>query len=234
MTPSELLIQAIQRQSRAPARIAQGCYGRLTRTLQPTPQFLADEQDRRVVMVMGPSSLAAMLGKSPYDMIVEVGHTPAYIACKIAQGYSFHLVVFQKPEGAFKLATWKNCVEIIARAYPEASVMIKAAAKELKTTDFALFEKQAGFSFAAVDQAGTGDERFMTLERLLAGDGSALAVRRFLYHVTRLTELYTGDGYTLTHDGKRGVREYIMENHRIDELKGVTSLALDVTLPPGH
>jgi hypothetical protein len=74
----------------------------------------------------------------------------------------------------------------------------------------------------------------MTLERLLKSDGSPLSVRRFLYHITRLTELYSGDGYTWTHDGRRGVREYIMANRAISKLKGSQVFELKVTLPRGQ
>jgi hypothetical protein len=123
---------------------------------------------------------------------------------------------------------------MVASAYPQTANMIKAGSRELKATSFAQFEQQAGFSLAEVDRLGPADRRFMTLERLLKSDGSALSVRRFLYHITRLTDLYSGDGYTWTHDGRRGVREYIMANRPICELKGNQVLELKVTLPAGH
>jgi hypothetical protein len=208
-----------------------GCYGRLVRTLLPQPVLLAEEADRRVVMVMGPGALRSLVGKSPYDMLVRIGHTEQYIAYKLSQGYKFHLAVFNRPAGELRLATWRNTLGLVAGVYPQAASMIKAASRELKSTPFAQFEEQAGFSLAEVDRLGLSDDRFMDLERLLTSDGSALNVRRFLYHVTRLTELYSGDGYTWTNDGRRGVREYIMANRTISELKGNRLLELEVTLP---
>jgi hypothetical protein len=211
-----------------------GCYGRLVRTLLPKPVLLAEEADRRVVMVMGPGALRSLVGKSPYEMLVQIGHTEKYIAYKLSQGYKFHLAVFNRPAGELRLATWRNTLTLVASVYPQVAPMLKAASRELKATPFAQFEEQAGFSLAEVDRLGLSDDRFINLERLLTSDGSALSVRRFLYHVTRLTELYSGDGYTWTHDGRRGVREYIMANRAINELKGNCLLELEVTLPDGQ
>jgi hypothetical protein len=133
-----------------------------------------------------------------------------------------------------RLATWNNTLALVASSYPQAATMLTAARRTLKTTTFAQFEEQAGFSMAAVDRLGVSDERFITLERLLKSDGSALNVRRFLYHVTRLSELFSGDGYTYTPDGQRGLRENIMANRPISELKGSRMLELEITLPAGR
>jgi len=235
MTSSDRFIEAIKRgQSKPSANTARGCYGRIVRTLSETPLALAEEADRRVVMLMGPGALRSIVGLTGYEMIVQIGHTREYIAIKLAQGYKYHLVVFDRPKGKMRLATWKNTLDIVSGLYPQVAHLLKAASAKLKSTSFAEFEAQAGFSLAAVDHLGPQDERFITAERLLAGvggDNPALAVRRFLYHVTRLTELYAGDGYTRTHDGKRGVMEYIMANRAIDKLKGHRTLELKVALP---
>ena len=71
----------------------------------------------------------------------------------------------------------------------------------------------------------------MTEGRLLDTDGSPANVRRFLYHTLRLSELYTGDGFTRTFDNRRGVAEYIMLNRRLNELKDSRIYALDIRLP---
>ncbi len=208
MTSTYSFVTALRRKpDKALPSIGKGSYGRLARTLIPEPQFLEDEVDRLVVMVMGPGALRSLVGKSHYEMVVEIGHTQEYIALKLAQGYKYHLVVFDRPDGELRLATWRNTLARVAGEYPQAARMLKATSRELKATSFAQFEQQAGFSLAEVDQLGSTDERFMNLDRLLKSDGSALSVRRFLYHVIRLSELYSGDGYTWTHDGRRGVRE---------------------------
>lgn len=232
MNSSESFIRALQGKPKTLTAARAYCRcGRIVRTLEPQPTRLADENNRRVVMVMGPSSLSCLVGKTGYEMAVEIGHRHEYIAHKVELGYKFYLVVFDRPKCGLKLATWRNCIEIIASAYPQAAEMIRRALPHLKKTDYSVYEDMAGFSFEAVDLNGADDERYMTLERLLVSDGSPLAVRRFLYHVTRLTELYEGNGYTFTHDGKRGVREYIMLNRPLSELQGMALMPLDVTLP---
>lgn len=132
------------------------------------------------------------------------------------------------------IANWKNTLTAISAAYPEIAHLVKIHAKELKRTSFGSFEEQAGFSFAAVDKLGASDKRFMNLSRLLKSPGSACDLRRFLYHVTRLSELYNGDGRTRTEEGKPGVREYIMANRPLTELGQYELTALHLNIASGQ
>lgn len=132
------------------------------------------------------------------------------------------------------IATWKNTLTAISAAYPEIAHLVKIHAKELKRTSFGSFEEQAGFSFASVDKLGASDPRFMNLSRLLQSSGSACDLRRFLYHVTRLSELYNGDGRTRTEEGKPGVREYIMTNRPLTELGQYELTALHLNFASGQ
>ena len=132
------------------------------------------------------------------------------------------------------IATWKNTLAAISAAYPEIAHLVKIHAKELKRTSFGSFEEQAGFSFAAVDKLGASDPRVMNLSRLLESPGRACDLRRFLYHVTRLSELYNGDGRTRTEEGKPGVREYIMANRPLTELGQYELTALPLKFASGQ
>jgi hypothetical protein len=213
--------------------LARGLYGRIVRTRAEKPTVLAEEPERLAVMVMGPGSLRCMVGLSGYEMVVAVGHTREYIEAKLAAGYKYHLVAFRKPEGELKLATWNNVIALAIRLYPAAKERLLSARGALKAHSFADFEAASGFSLAAVDLLGASHERFMTLERFLKADVEhealpGLAARRFLYHILRLSELYSGDGYTRTHEGKRGVREYIVANRTLDKLPDCRSLELSV------
>lgn len=207
----------------APIARTRGRYGRIIR-LHPTmnPPAMTEEADRRVVMVMGPSGLKSIADKPALTMLSSIGYTKAYVKRKLAEGFTFHLLTFPKPTektyGRMAIATWTNTLAAIAAAYPEIAHLVKLHAGELKRTSFGSFEKQAGFSFAAVDKTGASDPRFMNLSRLLDSPGSACDLRRFLYHVTRLSELYNGDGRTRTEEGDPGVREYIMANRPLTEL----------------
>lgn len=205
-------------------------YGRIIK-LRPGHEqspVLAEEHDRRVVMVMGPSGLKSLSGKPSMAMLDSIGYTRDYVQRKIAEGYTFHLITFKRPLGKLQVANWDNTLSVIAEEYPEIKALIAAHARELKRTSFAALEERAGFSFAAVDTIGLADERFMTLERLLASPGTVVDLRRFLYHTTRLSELYCGKGRTRSEDGKSGLREYIMRNRQVSELSGCVIVPLNL------
>ena len=243
-----------------PIARTRGRYGRIIR-LHPTMNVpaLTEEVDRRVVMVMGPSGLKSIADKPALTMLSSIGYTNAYVERKLAEGFTFHLLTFPKPSSPKKggkqasnskkssggkqptgthrelaIATWKNTLAAISAAYPEIAHLVKIHAKELKRTSFGSFEEQAGFSFATVDKLGASDPRFMNLSRLLQSPGSACDLRRFLYHVTRLSELYNGDGRTRTEEGKPGVREYIMANRPLTELGQYELTALHLNFASGQ
>lgn len=194
-----------------------GLYGRVVRTHLAKPVLLADEVDRRLVLVMGPQGIASLAGKSHFDMVLLLGHKASYIESELCAGRRFKLVVFEK-QPLMRIATWKNVIDATASAYPELESILRRALPALKGHSFERLQELAGFSFAGIHKTGVSDPRFMTAERLLESDGGVVAVRRFLYHTVRLTELYSGDGFTKTSNGQRGVREYIARNVRIDEL----------------
>lgn len=230
MSITEKLVRAI-RARKSSARTA-GCYGRIVRSKQCSPETLSEDPGRQVVLVTGPSGLASFLGSgSAYDMLVQIGYTQEYIKATSQSGNGFWLVVFQKPPDDFRLATWKNCVELAAEEYPRVGSSIKGALECMRSTSFEDFESQAGFSFAEVHARGIDDPLYMTEERLLASDKSPLEVRRFMYHTIRLTELYTGNGTTLRYDSQTGIREYIMRNLSVCDLSNAATAQLDVVLP---
>ena len=218
-----------------PIARTRGRYGRIIR-LHPTVNTpaMTEEADRRVVMVLGPAGLKSIADKPALTMLSSIGYTNAYVERKLAEGFTFHLLTFPKPSektyGRMAIANWKNTLAAICAAYPEIAHLVKLHAKELKRTSFGSFEEQAGFSFAAVDKLGASDQRFMNLSRLLDSPGSACDLRRFLYHVTRLSELYNGDGRTRTEEGKPGVREYIMANRPLTNLGQYELTAIHLNL----
>lgn len=207
-----------------------GVYGRIARIKPGQPLELCEELDRLLVLVMGPSGLAKLVGKTGYEMLDSIGLTRAYIRRKLAEGYEFKLLVFARPHEA-RVGTWDNVVYAAAELYPDVACTLIRALPQLKRTSFEKFEKQSGFVWEEVDKAGRDDERFMTVDRLIESDGSPLAVRRFLYHVLRLSELYTGNGYTKTNDNQRGVQEYVIRTVDIEDLDDLEIVDLDVKIP---
>jgi len=208
-----------------------GCYGRIIRTRYDRPLALAEENERRAVMVMGPSGLKHILLRPGYEMLLNIGYTAGYIKTKLDKGFRFELLIFKLRREELKVASWRNVLTMACACYPEAAHLFREHAREMKAKSIAEFEAMAGFSFAEVDNLGAEDPRYMTMDRLLTGDGSALSVRRFLYHRLRLSELYTGDGFTKLEDGSRGIREYIITNRSVQELEDYGLFTLDVNLP---
>jgi len=205
-------------------------YGRIIRLKSGSiqPPALAGELDRRVVMVMGPSGLKSLSGKTTEAMLESIGYTRDYVQHKIAEGYLFYLISFKRPRGKLYMANWKNTLAAVAEAYPEIEHLIDHHGRELARTSFTAFEERAGFSFARVDKIGITDKRYMTLARLLTSPGSVTDLRRFLYHTIRLSELYCGNGRTRSEDGLSGLREYIMANRPLSELEDCTLVPLDI------
>jgi hypothetical protein len=213
------------------SRQLRGHYGRIIRTRPDRPLALAEDDQRRAVMVMGPSGLHHILDKPGYEMLHSIGHSHAYIERKLREGFAFELLIFPFDRGDLKIATWKNSLALLKRLYPEISHLIDRHGKRLRSEQLKSFEAEAGFSFAEVDNGGSADPRYMTLDKLLASPGSAADLRRFLFHTVRLSELFTGDGFTKKPDGTRGVREYIVANRPVASLKSYQLIPLNVTLP---
>lgn len=192
-------------------------YGRFVRTKRDVPIRLADHDDRKFVMVLGPSGLQQLLGKSGFEVLVELGFTPADITRKVAAGNKYKLVVFQRPD-SLRLGSWNGVAEAAAIYYPEFAQRIGDALPALKSTSLRQFESLAGFNFAEIHANGPDDDRFMTPQRLRESQKTPVDIRRFLYDEMHLSELFAGTGRTQTHDGKPGVPEYIMANDIIESL----------------
>ncbi len=215
-----------------PVRMKGVFCGRVLRGTDPSDfQTLTDDPNRKIIMTMGPKGLFALVGRSGHDVLVEIGYERDYIARKVAEGNQFKLVVFTSKGQAWR-ATWGNVFSLVADAYPEiARIILHPNTSDLEYVSFEEIERDAGYAFSEVDKNGLSDPRFMTAERLLASRCELFQVRAFLYHTVYLRELFTGDGWTRTLEGGRGVREYMMPNALIDDLNDVRVIDLDVQLP---
>ncbi len=191
-------------------------------------QSLTNDPNRKLVMLVGPDGLQKLIGKTGYDVLVEIGYTQEYLHGIAANGERFNLVVFPFDEQA-RLATWDNVIDLVAQTYPAAAAMLRTALVALKNTPYRAFEAQCGFRFA--DVTHKNDPRFMTIDRLLASSGSPADVRAFLYHSVHLRELFAGDGFTYTCKGCRGVAEYIAPNRDLASLGTHVIVDLEITFP---
>ncbi len=208
----------------------EGLCGRILRGVCETDfTTLTNDPTRRIVMLMGPDGLEMLPGKSGYDMLTTIGYTEHHIAQKLDEGMRFRLAVF--PESTIaRPATWQNMLTLAGIVYPDIKAPLLSQADALQTTSFSSIQDEAGYDFATVDVAGMSDERYMTYERYVASSMGLVATRAFMYYSLHLRELYSGDGYTYTPSGDRGLQEYAIPNERLDMLGEHVLLDVPVTL----
>lgn len=197
-------------------------FGRVVRS-PDKPTKLAMDDGRKFVMVMDESGLEIMdeLNGDAVAMLLAVGHTHQYIDAQRKKGMQFYLALFTCDDHCHYLparAHWANVLIECKKDYPELADDMESALADLKELSFSQLERECGFSLADVDSVGPADHRYINLERYLASPRSPLLLRRFLYHCCRLTELYSGDGWTYTADGQPSLPEYVMPNLALNKL----------------
>lgn len=213
-------------------------YGRILRLSgNAEPELMAPEPQRRLVMVM--DSLG--LSKLPEGRLslLAIGYTNAYIENNIERGISFYLLAFA-PQALTNFdddwqplpATWSNVIERACWAYPELSDLLSQVQGALPQISLADLEAELGAPLSLIDAAGPSDQRYISLERLQALRSQVASadlpglVRRFLYHVLRLSELFSGDSYTRVDAvpcaklNVERVKEYVMPNLKLAWLGG--------------
>jgi nicotinamidase/pyrazinamidase len=207
----------------------EGLCGRIIRGKKSEDfQTLTDDPTRKIVMLVDETGLEKLVGKTGYEMLIEVGYEPDYLEHKVKEGNQFKLVVF--PEGgSAKLATWDNMLDMVKEAYPD--IEVEKYRKDLKEVSFEIIEQTFGWTFLSVEKLGKSDSRFMTYERFQQSSKSLVDFRAFLYFTVHLRELYSGDGWTYTADSKRGVKEYIILNKPLSELGEYRMIDIKIDLP---
>jgi len=214
-----------------PVHVGNLC-GRITRGDKPADfDKLSNDPSRKIVMLMGPDGLEMMPGRTGYDMLHSIGYTRSHVEHLLSQGYNFKLGVFPESYTA-RLATWDNVLDVIGIAYPAVRDDLLQHRDALHTTSYAAIEQAAGYKFHDVDRAGRQDPRYMTYERFVNSPRDLAAARAFLYFSVHLRELYSGDGYTYTPTGERGLQEYVMVTpDSVRDLGDYALLDIRVELP---
>jgi len=209
-----------------------GLYVRILRGRTPE-DFVAmsDDPDRKVVMFVGGADSGSLVGLTSYEMLNRLGYTEDYIADLLESGQRFKLLVFKSNRNTFP-TIWGTLPDVVGRIYStRVGDMVARCLTELRDLTFTQIEQRAGFSFAEVNKLGKDDPRFMTVDRLLMSEGRVEHVRAFLYFSLHLKELFSGDGYTYTPDGRRGMKEHFALNKPVTELKDAVLVDLEVCVP---
>jgi hypothetical protein len=205
--------------------------GRIIRGTSPEDfETLTNDSTRKIVMLMGPDGLEQLPGRTGHDMLRTIGYAPHHIEHLVEKGMDFRLAVFPESRIA-RPATWDNMLDITGMVYPEVREDLLAHRDKLQQVPFAEIQQQAGFNFHEVDRNGATDSRYMTPERFLASPRDLTAARALLYFSVHLRELYSGDGYTHTAMGERGLQEYAILNQPLRELGNFALLDVEVELP---
>jgi len=195
-------------------------------------ETLTCDPGRDTVFMVASEGLNAFLGKTPYQMLVEIGYGLDYIREKVESGHTFRLVMFPASirTGCVRRATWDGVMDMVRFQYPAIAPKVAAVIDQLRGTSWEDIVKQSGGLDFGKITANHAD--FMTAGRLAEREGNLVNVRAFLYHIMQLRELYSGDGYTKTADGARGVPEYLAANVPLKSLgPSCRVLKLKVELP---
>ena len=207
-----------------------GICGRVIRGKKPEDFLtLTDDPKRKLVMLMGPDGLRKILGLSGYKVLETIGYETDYIARKINEGCKFKLIVF--PEGTPKIATWDNTIEVVSSVYPDIAADLKNHLPKLKTTPFQDIHRLSSIPWNEVDKHGETHPDYMTHDRFKNSNRELFDCRAFLYFTVHLRELFSGDGYTYTPQGERGLTEYIIPNLPVASLGEYVMANIVVTLP---
>jgi len=178
-------------------------------------ETLTNDSARKIVFLMGNEGLEQLIGLNNAQILDKIGYTPDYIERLEREGYRFKLVIFKRRGEDGLLATWDNVVRLTEKVYPGVAAKVKAALPELKSKTFSQLQSQAPSAFSTVDKAGATDPAYFDEERLANCEGKPWQVRAFLFYRVRLMDFFSGDGYTVSADGKRGLKEFIVANKPI-------------------
>lgn len=204
-----------------------GLFGRVLRGRKKSDfNTLSDDPTRKIIFLMDAQGLQTIRGLATPDLLKQIGYTPEYIDNLIKEQYQFKLVVFKEFSDAMP-ATWENVLVLINQIYPpEIGKIVASQLPNLRTMNFNEIEGQAPTKFKKIHELGVTNSEYITEDKLVVSNGELWKVRAFLYHQLRLTELFSGSGYTQLSDGTGGTPEYIILNKTVDELPEVKIIDL--------
>lgn len=211
-----------------PPPMVSGLVGRIIRGKNPEDfEKLSDDPNRKIVFLTDSLGLSKMFGKSGYDMLIAVGHHSDHIKKQVQAGKSYKIVVFPAVES--EEATWEGLSKVTIKSYPDLADDFCKFYPDLTNSKYDDFEKAAGYKFADVDDYS--NPRFMSYDKYINSKRTVVEFRAFLYHVLHIRELFSGDGYTYDEKGKRGLREFLILNKRISDIKNSVVGDIQVTIP---
>lgn len=170
---------------------------------------LSVDRGREIVMLMDHQGINMMFNShDPLSPLERIGYRLDYIESLKQSGTKFKMILLKSHDEILP-ATWVNLGLYLKRVYGNDSVVAKLYNQHL--ADLRAYEfEYLRMKFGEID-------RNIFLAQLQK-NSTLWEFRSFLYNELRLTELYHGEGYTITPNGQRGVAEYFILNQKIDEI----------------
>jgi len=206
-----------------------GIFGRVSKG-QVIPTHLTDDPNDRTAFTFGPDGLKSMIGKSHYQMLIDIGFSLSYIKEKVERGFIFQLLIIPEDEITC-LANWDGVSSIISNVFPEAYPYVNQFIPLYKEKSFDEIHSLSHFHFDEVRSIGQSHQYYMTTKRLLEYDNTIVYSRAWLYHTLGCRELFKGDGYSYSFTGERQNLEYFTSNRRRDEIEGLEIIDLNIEIP---
>eukprot|EP01064_Diplonema_japonicum_P034341 TRINITY_DN7082_c0_g1_i1.p1 TRINITY_DN7082_c0_g1~~TRINITY_DN7082_c0_g1_i1.p1 ORF type:complete len:601 (+),score=141.43 TRINITY_DN7082_c0_g1_i1:40-1842(+) len=183
--------------------------------------------DRPTTFVLGPDGIEALIGKRGFDMLMAVGLTKKHVTSVVQRNKKYGLVLFEAQHDVQPVpADWCGLEAIVQTHYP-------FVWKYLQQT-FPLLKR---LSYKQLLQTGKNTtEKWRALGcsptvAFLRSDHTALDARIWLASELFCCEPYSGDGWTYTDNGERGVREYFSSNISLKQIKswGFVDIPVELT-----
>jgi len=204
-----------------------GICGRISNGKE-TNQYLTNWSGDRVCFAMGPDGLKSMIGKSHYQMLIDIGFTLPYI--KEQKDNVFQLVIFPQDEFTC-VADWDGVARVVSLMYPEVESKVIPYIPFFKEKTFEEVQALSPINFSEINSLGYTHPNFMTTDRMIESEMSMSNARAWLYHTLGCLDLYKGDGYSYSHSGERKGIEYFARNRLRTDINGLEVIDLKIVLP---
>lgn len=178
------------------------------------------------------------------EMFHLIGFEESYVKEKISQNVRFELLIiskssFMNDSGSFvEVASWDGICSLVEHVFPRIHPICCKYLDQLKTTTFEEIKKMADFDFGEIRRFGSSHPLYFNEEKFFEyckekkltknEEPSLLDIRTFFYYACGMRELYSGDGWTYTEKGVKGLKEYLGQNIKRSQLVDHTCMHLDV------
>lgn len=135
---------------------------------------LHGDPNRKIVFIGDAERLLEFNGKTPWQILMDIGHHPTYCAQDIASGMRYKIVVFKKKDERIELATWANLLKVVAEVHEKlegvfASEDLLTGLMQCDISSIEWMDELPENEFSRIHNKGKNDPnqepRFMTEER---------------------------------------------------------------------